>query len=208
LLEHEYTMLGGVSRANVGRYLSVISAAVSATCVFLLLWGVNFCGSSGGASQPSPSIFSLVGAGIVFTVLYWLLNHHAWKWPGVSRSLKIPDLSGEWRVDGHSLNPDITPSCNWQGNITIVQTWDKLRVYLKTDQSRSNSKSAALLHDEPAGYRRFYNYQNEPKIGEPELVGHRGFCEITFAPDLQSGEGNYFNGHGRFTFGTMKLRRA
>lgn len=41
MLEHEYTLLGGVSRLKIGRYLALISATVSGFIVFLLLSSVD-----------------------------------------------------------------------------------------------------------------------------------------------------------------------
>ena len=41
----------------------------------------------------------------------------------------------------------------------------------------------------------------------PDLQSHRGYAEITFAADMKRGEGEYFNGLGRFTFGTMILTK-
>ena len=79
---------------------------------------------------------------------------------------------------------------------------------MKTSQSGSNSISAALVWDDIDGYVLLYHYQNDPKLGETELRAHRGFAEITFHKDLRSGEGEYFNGHGRNTFGRMRLTKA
>ena len=53
-----------------------------------------------------------------------------------------------------------------------------------------------------------YHYQNDPKIGEPDLRAHRGFAEITFAKDLKSAEGEYFNGRGRNTSGRMRFTKV
>jgi len=57
-------------------------------------------------------------------------------------------------------------------------------------------------------WRILYNYRNDPRIGETELKNHSGFAELIFSKDRTSAEGEYFNGHGRSTFGTMKLERA
>ena len=116
-------------------------------------------------------------------------------------------MSGDWICKGQTLNPDGTPSYDWDGTITIIQSWDKLRVRLKTTQSGSNSITAALIWDEADGYRLLYNYRNDPKIGEADLKSHLGFAELTFDKDRTSADGEYFNGHGRFTFGTMHLVR-
>lgn len=206
-MEHEYIVLGGLSRTKVGRYLSLISAAVSAGIVLVLLWGVDMAEQFGVVANLPPSVLSLFGAGGVFAVLYWLLDRYAWRWNVIGRLLKVPDLSGDWSCKGQAVKTDISPGYLWDAKITITQSWDKIRVRLKTSQSGSNSISAALIWDEAEGYRLLYSYKNDPNIGETALRGHRGFAEILFAKDLQTGEGEYFNGYGRYTFGTMKLQR-
>ena len=57
MLEHEYSVLGGVSRTKVGRYLSLISAAVSAGIVFILLWGVDLAKRFGVPANLPPRFY-------------------------------------------------------------------------------------------------------------------------------------------------------
>jgi hypothetical protein len=64
-----------------------------------------------------------------------------------------------------------------------------------------------VVYDSADGYRLLYNYRNEPRIEEPDLKGHVGFADLVFDKNLRTAEGPYFNGHGRFTFGTIKLTR-
>jgi hypothetical protein len=205
--EHEYSLLGGINRAKIGRYLSVLAATISAAIVFVLLSAVDLAKRYNIPVNLTPSILSLVGAGAVFAALYWIFDRYAWRWPYLSELLKVPDLSGDWRCEGQTLREDGSLRFAWEGVVTILQSWDKLRVRLKTEQSGSNSIAAALLCDEADGHRLLYHYRNDPRIGETELTSHRGFAELTFAKDRQSAEGEYFNGHGRFTFGTMHLTR-
>lgn len=208
MLEHEYTVLGGVNRARIGHYLGIVSGLVSAGVVFVLLSAVDIANKFGVSTNLPPSVLSLVSAGTVFLILYWLLEKYAWKWPGLAALLKVPDLGGEWTCKGQTINPDGTTGHEWKAKVIIIQSWDRIRVRLKTDQSGSNSTSAALICDPADGYRLFYSYKNDPNIDEVDLNAHRGAAELTFAKDLQSAEGEYFNGHGRYTFGRMKLRRA
>ncbi|WP_246798408.1 hypothetical protein [Rhizobium leguminosarum] len=208
MLEHEYTLLGGVSRLNIGRYLALISAGVSATVVFILLSSVDLAQRFGIAASLPPSVLSFVGAGTVFSALSWLLNRHAWRWKFINDFLQIPDLSGSWTCRGLTIETKSNPQLEWEGEITVVQSWDKIRVRLRTKTSASNSRSAALIKDGADGWRLFYSYHNEPKIGQTELHAHRGFSEILFNAALTGGDGEYFNGHGRYTFGTMKLERV
>lgn len=175
--------------------------------VFVLLSAVDAAKKVGIAANLPPSVLSLVGAGTVFVVLYWLLDKYVWKWPGFSSVLKVPNLAGEWTCKGQTINPDGSKGYEWDAKITIIQSWDRIRVRLKTKQSGSNSTSAAIISDPADGYRLFYSYRNDPNIDETDLKAHRGSAEITFAKDLRSGEGEYFNGHGRYTFGRMTLTR-
>lgn len=184
-----------------------MAAAVSGAIVYLLLRAVDIAQQLGIPANLPPSILSLVGAGAVFTALYWILDRYAWQWPVISRLLKVPNLSGEWHCRGQTLNTDKTVAYDWSGTLTVLQSWDRLRVRLKTETSGSNSISAALICDSIDGYRLFYSYRNDPRIGEPELVSHRGFAEITFDKELASATGEYFNGYGRYTFGKMHLTR-
>lgn len=75
------------------------------------------------------------------------------------------------------------------GYLTISQTWEKIRVYLNTGQSSSRSKSASLVKEPGRGYVLMYSYQNEPKIGEPELRSHVGYCELLLNEELTTAEG-------------------
>ncbi len=202
---HEYALLGGMNRAKVGRYLSVAAAGISALVMLSVLALWDAAKALGLPPNIPPAVLSLIGAGTIFTVLYWFLDKHAWRWAPVGGWLKAPDLSGEWLCEGVSLDADGSTKFDWSGTITVVQTWDKIRVRLKTPTSGSNSLAAALVCDEADGFRLLYNYRNEPRIGEPELQSHRGFAELVFSPDRMSAEGEYFNGQGRFTFGKMKL---
>lgn len=154
-----------------------------------------------------PVVFSLISAGVVYGALYWVLNTYGWKMGPIAKVLKVPDISGDWRCSGKSLNAAREVTYEWEGTVTIVQRWDRLRVRLRTSQSGSQSVSAAILHDEADGWRLMYHYRNDPKIDEPELKAHRGFAELVFDRDLTGAHGEYFNGDGRFTFGTMQLTR-
>jgi hypothetical protein len=207
VLNHEYALVGGLNRAKVGRYLSLIAAAVSASIVFVLLAAVNLAQRWGLPANLTPSILSLVGAGAVFGALYWLFNGYAWKWPVLNRAIKVPNLSGTWECTGTTCALNDAPAQQWKGVVNIYQRWDKIRLRLKTEQSTSDSIAAALVCDDEDGYRLLYNYRNEPRIDAIELTAHIGFCDLKFAPDLDSADGEYFNGRGRATFGTLRLVR-
>lgn len=92
--DHEYSVMGGANRAKVGRILSAVASAASGVLVFLLLSAVDLAKKLGWHANVPPTVLSLLGAGAVFGVLYWILNKWAWKWPGIGLMLKVPDISG------------------------------------------------------------------------------------------------------------------
>lgn len=204
-LDHEYALLEGYNRASVGRWLQVGAATLSAVIVFVLLSVVDLAKRYGLNVNLPPVVLSLVGAGSVYGALYWLFSRHLWKVASVARLLKVPNLAGKWSCEGVTLEK--APNITWLGTVTIIQSWDKLRIHLQTEQSASDSIAAALLHDEAVGYRLLYHYENRPRIGETALSAHHGFAELTFAHDENSATGEYFNGRGRNTWGTLKLTR-
>lgn len=202
-LEHEYALLGGCNRAAVGKWIARASALISAAAVFVLLSVVDLAHSIGINANLPPAVMSLVGAGMVYTLLYWIFDHYAWRVGPLGKMLKVPHLAGTWSCEGVSV--DRVPPFPWQAKITIVQSWDRIRVHLATSQSSSDSVAAALLHDAAVGYRLLYHYRNHPRVGEADLAAHHGFAELIFTADGKSASGEYFNGRGRNTFGTMKL---
>lgn len=206
-IDHEYAVLGGVNRSLVGRYLSVAAAALSSIIVFAVLTAVDVAKRLGVPINVPPIVLSFLSAGSIFAALYWLFSRYLWKWVPVASLLKVPNLLGTWSCAGQTLNPDGSLSFGWQGTVTISQNWDKIRIRLVTDKSGSNSVTAALLWDEIEGYRLLYNYRNDPRADHPELASHLGSADLLFSKDLKTAEGGYFNGHGRYTFGTMKLVR-
>ncbi len=206
-MNHEYSVLGGLNRARVGQVIGALAAAISSGLVALLLAAVHLAQSLGLGQYVPTVLLPPIGAGVVFSVLYWFFNQHAWKISFVANLLGVPNLSGKWKVKGQALSPDKSPSYKWDGEVTIIQSWDRIRVRLKTNQSGSNSVTAALVRDEADGFRLFYSYRNDPLANQADLNPHRGWAEITFNHSLTQGTGEYFNGLGRFTFGTMKLTR-
>ncbi|MEK2603347.1 hypothetical protein [Burkholderia arboris] len=195
--------MGGANRANIGRLLSLVASAISGALVFTLLTAVDLAKKLGWNVNAPPTLMSLLGAGAVFAFLYWVLNKWAWKWPGIGLVLKVPDISGKWDCVGKTLDGDGSTKYEWLAEVTIVQSWDKLRIRLANKTSGSSSISAALAHDSVDGFVLLYHYRNDPKAGATGLASHTGCSVMTIAKDLKSATGDYFNGRGRMTFGTM-----
>jgi len=204
-LEHEYAVLGGYNRTHVGRWLYAAAALISAVIVFLVLSSIDLARTWGLNVNLPPTALSLVSAGAVYAALYWFFSRYAWKFGPLSGILRLPDLSGQWICEGIPIRPG--KGQPWTGRITVVQSWDRLQIHVETEQSISDSIAAALQYDAGAGYHLMYHYRNQPRARERRLAPHHGFAEISFSRDLQSGSGDYFNGRGRNTFGTMAWTR-
>ncbi|RAR63819.1 hypothetical protein C7401_10576 [Paraburkholderia unamae] len=207
-MEHEYSIVGGLNRAKIGHTIGGLAAAISSVVVTAFLALVKLAHSLGILKDVPSVVLWPVTAGVVYGALYWLFDRKVWKLPYLARLLRVPDLSGKWQCVGQSIQADGTPGTRWSADVVIVQSWDRVRIRLKTFQSVSNSVTAAIVYDEADGFRLMYNYKNEPNIGEGQLSAHRGFAELLFTHDLSSAAGEYFNGHGRFTYGTMTLTRG
>lgn len=207
LRSHEYVLLDGVSRASIGRYITLAAAGVSAGLVFLVLQAIDLVNRFGFNAHLTPSLMSLIGAFTVYTALYAIFNRMLWRMPWVGRFLKVPDLAGRWDCSGTSLDDVGGAEHVWHGTVSIFQSWDRVRIRLETAQSGSSSIVAALMHDEAGGYRLFYTYQNDPRSDQVELRSHLGYCDMSVNEDQQVASGEYFNGRGRQTFGRMEWRR-
>ena len=125
MFDHEYSLVGGMDRTKIGRYLTLIAASVSAGIVFVLLSAVDLAHRYGWNVTLTPSVMSLVGAAAVFGALYWIFDRFAWRWPFLNAAIKVPNLAGEWSCGGQTINPDGTPSYKWEATVTITQSWDK-----------------------------------------------------------------------------------
>lgn len=206
-MEHEYSVLGGMNRAAIGRYLSIAASLIASGLGAAVVSLIELSKKLGFSGDVPGLVLWPLTAGLIYTVLYWWFESQIWKQSKLAALLKVPNLAGVWQCEGQTINPDKTPGYIWTGEVTIIQSWDKLRVHLKTAQSGSNSVAAALVHDQAEGYRLLYNYRNIPNIDEADLAGHKGAAELIFSTDLKTAHGEYFNGHGRYTFGTLKLTR-
>lgn len=206
-MSHEYAVLGGLNRALIGKLVMWVSVVLSGAVSAVAGLAVAIIGKV-GFSIP-PVVLWPITAGLIYGGLYWLFEGHVWKLPRLSALLRVPNLSGTWTCRGQSINQtDRTLGPEWEAEVLIEQSWDKIRIRWKTSRSTSISTSAALIYEGADGYRVLYSYRNQPNICESDLAPHRGYAELAFPLDVQSASGEYFNGHGRYTYGTLNLTRS
>lgn len=203
---HEYSVIGH-SRASIGRYLGTAAGLLASLTAVVVTFGLDLATKLGLSTGAANIILFPVNAATFYFVGHLVFERWIWRRKIIQGLLGIPDLNGEWDCLGETKDENGNVTHAWQGTVTINQTWEKIRVYLTTGQSSSRSKSASLVREPGRGYVLMYSYQNEPRIGEPELRSHVGYCELQLNEDVTQAEGDYFNNRGRITFGRMKLTR-
>lgn len=203
---HEYSVVGH-SRSKIGMYIAFASGLVAGVITTVAGLVMSYLQSIGWISLPSIVVWPVTG-GVVFGILFLIFDKVAWKWKRLHALVGVPDISGAWTVTGSSFDQNNSPKAKWNGRIEITQFYEKITVWLKTEQSESSSISAAIINEGRAGFRLIYSYRNQPRPGESDLQSHIGHCELLFNSDLDRAEGGYFNGGGRFTHGTMLLVRG
>ena len=195
---HDYAMFGH-SRATIGRWLGVVSVILTGAVSSLLVWLYE-------ATNIEAFATAIVTPAIIYFGLHYCFDRFGWKIPFFS----IPNISGIWSVKGETLNEDDSTKYNWKAEIDIEQTWEKICIILKTEQSSSESYTATLgkKPGTKGGWTLHYSYTNNPDSDQyHELNSHKGYCELVFNKELNQGEAAYFNSNGRRTFGRMILRK-
>lgn len=196
---HEYAIFGH-DRASIGRWLGIISLALAGGFTQLISWGYE---------QTGFEVFTkaTITTGAIYYALHMLVNKIIWR----RYFSEVPNLNGEWRVIGATLDEEGNTKYNWEASIGIEQTWEKICIHLRTSESQSQSYTANLLkkHGPTGGWLLSYSYKNEPEIEQShQLNSHKGYCEIDFNNLLTTGKANYFNSGGRRTFGIMTLEKV
>lgn len=202
MIDHEYSVVGH-SRSNIGRYLAILSGALaSAFTAAGLLW------LELAAYLGFPAWTNLIAVPVSGVAIYGLVHllFNKWGWRVLFRLMGLPNIDGKWSCEGQTFDESGQISHEWTATVHITQSWEKIRVYLRTSQSSSSSASAALIPDGGGRWMLMYSYRNEPRVGEA-INPHLGYCEMSFEPDLQRGEGDYFTARGRGTQGRMVLTR-
>lgn len=205
---HEYCVHNAFNRSHAGRYIYVFAMGISWVAIYIFL---KF---NGELSPLENILISSLSTGVLFLACYFLFDKWIWKWGLLFHLLKYPDISGEWECIGQTSYQEIDnefmkPSnTEWIGKVTIVQTWDKLRIRLETEYSISESISAAIIYDEIDSYKVLYSYKNEPKdLNHKELRLHVGFVELQLSKNSKTASAKYYNVSGRKTFGSMEWRK-
>lgn len=211
-MDHEYSILNH----DRGQVLLWIGSAIALGAALYARY-IGLIQLTVGVVHPSLSgvIPATLDFGTAWGFIYWLFNRWGWRIPLVRHCLDLPSIAGRWQVAGSTEGPvealEGAAPRPWQGEVTIVQTWTRIYITLKTSQSQSRSTSAAVQSLPDGTVRLMYSYGNDPTMSAASRDGlkrHTGYCELVFKPKQKQAEGWYFNNLGRVTFGSMNLSQS
>lgn len=177
-------------------------------CVVLalgILLGVHYVEAQLVAGQwwaPLPSF------GLVFGVLYGILERWAWKWPIVRilLGIRVPNLTGIW--EGHISSSYDRHEGEQPVTVRIKQTWRKMGVRLEADQSSSESRTASIVTDTVTRARLSYEYFSEPRPGAAETMKPHHGTTVLRLRENGTLEGHYYSDHHRGEAGRIRLARS
>lgn len=208
--QHEYSVIGH-DRAKVGRFVWIAATTLGAAIVAGMHWIQGLLQIIGVPNRFQQFASFTVSAATLYSLSYWLFNQWIWKMSLVSKFVGVADISGKWQCEGVTKGSSEGPmlvDTRWEAEITIVQKWDKILIYLRSPSSKSDSVSASLIRKEGIGHVLMYSYRNEAAANSQKLHSHVGYCELHFSEDLTHAEGDYFNNLGRVTWGRMQLTKV
>ncbi|MDD3753537.1 MAG: hypothetical protein PHQ17_03120 [Methanobacterium sp.] len=147
-----------------------------------------------------------------YELFYYLFDNTLWKYCHFIPSMKVPNLNGNWKGTLKSSYNDQGTEDRVQINATmqISQTWQKIEIRLKTDNSKSKTVTAGFFTNNPNAIELSYQYQNEPNANAEinTMHIHKGTGWITLAPDTKSFEGEYYNGRDSKNHGCLKFNKV
>jgi len=194
-------------RARVTVYISMLSVGV--------FWIIKKVMGKYNITFPLSALgicdFSLMG---LFWLLYKLFDKYVWKCKALRKIgvVKTPILEGNWKGEYDSRRRcDKTNKIlekSGEVELTIEQTWTKIRIKQVNDTSISFSELAGIAIDDNMGTVLRYQYRNESKFKNVEtMYSHNGFNKLLYLPKEETLVGDYFTDKSRQTYGSLVYKR-
>ena len=203
---HEYSVIGH-NRASVGRYLAIAAGTLTSLTALLTTTFFRIIEEFGFSAANNKLIIIPISTALFYAIGYSAFDLWIWKSKLLFNFIKIPNLNGAWKCTGRTIDINGKVTYEWSATVRISQTWEKIRIYLDTGQSKSASVAASLIHEPGRGYILMYSYRNEPRAGEVDLRAHIGYAELMINEMADYADGDYFNNKGRLTSGRMTLKK-
>ncbi|MDO5841973.1 MAG: hypothetical protein Q4Q24_01715 [Methanobrevibacter ruminantium] len=147
----------------------------------------------------SPIISFLLILFASYIIVYKLFDRYIWNKKPMSNLLNIPNLNGKWK--GYTETEKYGKK---DFNVTIEQTWTKIDMRLKTNQS--NSYLISFSFNNSKEHDIFYTYYSEVEQNQ-EINSHYGTCILDIDENNDMLKGAYFTNGKRKTYGKICLKR-
>lgn len=149
--------------------------------------------------------------GMIYGVCFFLFNTLIWKMPLLHQFniIKTPNLNGTWKAKGESDGDD--NSKPFEGEYRIQQDWTQFSIIGETATSKSASTSATMFVSVATDKSVTFTYRNQPKHNKEAvstMQRHEGTMTMTLSADGQKLIGEYYNGRGRHTYGSVELTKV
>lgn len=131
----------------------------------------------------APKTTFTVSFGATFAIFYFFFDRYAWKWARFIHHL--PDLNGDWQVDGTSSykDPDTGQNLKFKMTVKVKQTFSQIEFFTETNDSTSRSFMASVETGHAVPILR-YGFDNIPKnMSNAELQRHPGMMELRISDD-------------------------
>lgn len=142
----------------------------------------------------------------LFGILEFCFNNWLWKCLCQIKELRLVDFSGSYA--GTLISGD---NSNYQSQITITQTWEKIEVDFESGEAKSRSFSAAIINDrlKKGEVELVYNYFTPGRNdGQNRLDAHYGTALIYVRNKGQELVGEYFTEQSRNSHGKLHFTRV
>lgn len=151
------------------------------------LWN---CGDFGKLGY---TLFGYIGeATALGVILIKAFDLWIWKWKWISKLHGVPVLANAY--DG-VLKSSYNERKKYKGRLTVKQTFTKISLKYKSDESSSFSIIADIIDDHDVN-QLIYTYQNDPKANIQERSPIHHGTAILNIDNIDKIEGNYFTERG------------
>ncbi|MET3881353.1 hypothetical protein [Niastella sp. OAS944] len=150
--------------------------------------------------MPVPSAFA------VFGTFYWLFDQVLWKLPWLNRLLSTPNLNGTWTMLMKSSIDNY--ATEYEGILTITQTWTKIYIFLDGEKATSRSIMAGIEVQTSSLFTLKWEYlsQRKPEFANNEYM-HHGMTSVMIKPCISPLmlKGDYYADRSRHSSGPVTI---
>lgn len=182
---HEYT-IDSSKRTKVIVVITVLSITVVFFLKFTNLWNQIMIFIGVDITETTylffTSMFELISPLSLFGIFYFVHDKYLWKY--LQWWHNIPDLSGKW----HGVIKSELKEHTVEINVTIKQSWNKIKIETHTQNSCAYSESASLIGMANGSVELSYAFQTYRN----NQIPYNGFNKLIYTSNPPKLCGEYF----------------